>query len=111
MATMEQAVELLENRGWNIEFYDDYTYLGWCSPKGEDWSFETYEPLTSVEDFRHEIFTEYMNFDVDEHVDLWAPGRGTNGVPSTYSSLVHDAEAIETELYEASNELAHLNRE
>ena len=56
-----------------------------------------------AEDFAHAMYDTYMNFDTEEHVNMWlnAKESGTSGVPDVVT-LVHDAEAIEKWLEQLS---------
>lgn len=77
----------IESCGWSI--HSD-TSIESYSPAGEDLWIECAKDETIIE----AIESEYNNFDVDEHVDLWVESRGKNGVPSSCRELVEDAEAI-----------------
>lgn len=96
---MDKALQVLEDRDWNVNLDSEWPYLEWYSPAGEDYIINLESPVT-LESIYQDVRTEYENFDVDEHVDLWAPGRGKNGVPDSYAALVHDAEAIDEELHD-----------
>lgn len=86
---MKKALrEAIENCGWSV--YSDTSIQNY-SPAGEDLWIECAKGESIIE----AIESEYNNFDVDEHVDLWAESRGKNGTPSSYRVLVEDAEAIE----------------
>lgn len=87
---------------WKPEvYYNNNSYqveLENYSPAGEnlimDLNLEG-DTIEEIFDSFRENLKEYRdNYDVDEHVDLWAGSRGKNGVPSSYIILVHDAEAI-----------------
>lgn len=84
------------------ENQDDGVYvdLSFYSPAGEDCTFTI--DCTDNETFVEGVRKEYENFDVDEHVMLWAESRGQNGVPSTIKELLDDAEEIERILEELS---------
>lgn len=88
--------EILEDNGFSydevkeyggkyyIELYND-------TPEEEYWRVTVWFDGTdkSFVDFVEEITT---NFDIDEEVEMYIPSRGKNGVPSSISALVHDAE-------------------
>lgn len=89
-------VEILEYNGFNyneIEEQDGkyYIELNNNTPLGEDWWLTVWFDGTdkSFVDAVEEITT---NFDIDEEAEIWVPLRGKNGVPSSISALVHDAE-------------------
>lgn len=96
-------LEAIEARGWSVTEHEThgspepYLLLEWFSPKSEDICIET-----TLETLSADLLREYDSYDVDEHVDLWAPGRGKRGVPSSYAALVEDAEAIGEELHALS---------
>ena len=69
--------------------------LGNESPLGEDISFEI-----SVDSPASDIYMAYEDFDVDNHVEMLVPMRGTRGVPDSIGALVHDAGEIEKMLEE-----------
>lgn len=79
------------NNSYNVEL-ENY------SPAGENLIMDLNLEGDTVEEifdsFRENLKEYRDNYDVDEHVDLWAGNRGKRGVPSSYSILVHDAEAI-----------------
>lgn len=84
----KELIKAIESCGWSI--ISD-TSIENYSPAGEDLCIECAKGESIIE----AIESEYNNFDVDEHVDLWAESRGVNGVPISYAALVRDAEAIE----------------
>lgn len=85
----EKMEQQIENLGWSI---CSDTSINWGSPAGEDYWIECNDPneMTDI------IKSEYENFDVDEHVEMWVDAKrsGTQGVPST-TELVEDAKAIQ----------------
>lgn len=88
--------EILEDNGFNyneIEEQDEkyYIELNNNTPAGEDWWMTVWFDGTDkgFVDAVEEITT---NFDIDEEVEIWIPSRGKNGVPSSISTLLHDAE-------------------
>lgn len=89
-------VEILENNGFNYNEATEqdgkyYIELNNNTPLGEDWWLTVWFDGTdkSFVDAVEEITT---NFDIDEEVEIWIPLRGKNGVPSSISALVQDAE-------------------
>lgn len=88
--------EILEYNGFNYNEVTEqdgkyYIELNNNTPLGEDWWFTVWFDGTdkSFVDAVEEITT---NFDIDEEVEIWIPLRGKNGVPSSISALVQDAE-------------------
>ena len=93
----EKQVEICESLDWKIHEYDDGSIdLESYSPEGEDLIFT----INAGEEFVHGICSIAVNFDVDEHVKMWIPSLGENGVPGSISALVEDAKEIEQMLYE-----------
>lgn len=82
---------VFEALGWTVNTYKDGSMeIGKHSPAGEDFWFSI-----EGEDIPTEVREYAEEFDADEHVDLWAQGRGERGVPQSYRELVEDAEAIQ----------------
>ena len=88
--------EILEYNGFSYNEVEEqdgkyYIELNNGTPEGEDWWVTVCFDGTdkSFVDAVEEITT---NFDIDEEVEIWIPSRGQNGVPSSISALVHDAE-------------------
>ena len=94
--------EIIENLGWSIDtctFSNDkpgYTFQQY-SPAGEDFSIS----VLDADDLTAMVMTEYLDFDPDEHVEMWIEARknGVCGIPSAIE-LVEDAIAIERMLRE-----------
>lgn len=88
--------EILEHNGFSyneIEEQDGkyYIELNNYTPAGEDWWLTVWFDGTD-ESFVDSVEEITTNFDVDEEVEIWIPSRGKNGVPSSISTLLHDAE-------------------
>lgn len=88
--------EILEYNGFSYNEVEEqdgeyYIELNNGTPEGEDWWVTVWFDGTdkSFVDAVEEITT---NFDIDEEAEIWIPSRGQNGVPSSISALVHDAE-------------------
>lgn len=88
--------EILEYNGFSYNEVEEqdgeyYIELNNGTPEGEDWWVTVWFDGTdkSFVDAVEEITT---NFDIDEEVEIYIPSRGQNGVPSSISALVHDAE-------------------
>ncbi len=98
--------------GWSFGIDDDGLYLFESySPAGENLVIENTcsSPEKALNEIKADVVREYENFDVDEHVDLWAGSRGENGVPSTYRELVEDAFAIEKMLEDLAIAVSQIN--
>lgn len=107
---LSQFGEILENYDINcIELYnwrEDYYVATFqmYSPLGEDIEFTIHYDGTN-KDFAREFIKYYESFDVDDHVEIWIPNRGTNGIPKSIRELVEDAEAIEKILESVSDQI------
>lgn len=97
---IEAAIDVLEARNWRVDLKDDYTFLEWYSPAGEDFCIES-----ESNDLLKIFEDEWDSWDVDDHVALWAGSRGKNGVPASYAALLEDAYAIGNELEECVKEV------
>lgn len=94
----EEVFDALE---WDCTKCDDGTLeLSKHSPAGEDFNF-----VIDGKDICREIAEYAYDFDIDDHVDLWAEHRGTRGVPETFRELVEDAESIQEMLDELAEAL------
>ena len=103
--------DFLENEGINFDegFQNGelYVEMNFGSDLGEDFVFSVWSDGTN-KDFV-EKFGEYAtDFDPDEHVEMWLPSRGKNGVPSSIRALLNDADSIKERLEELAEKLAHL---
>lgn len=98
-----------EALGWTVCDHRDSEYGGYVelykySPAGEDFSFTAYGD--TIEKLVRDVQEYAADFDVDEHVDLWADNRGIGGCPGTFRELVRDAEAIQEMLDELALEIS-----
>lgn len=88
--------EILEYNGFNYNEVTEqdgkyYIELNNNTPLGEDWWLTVWFDGTD-KSFVDAIEKITTNFDIDEEVEIWIPLRGKNGVPSSISALVQDAE-------------------
>lgn len=91
---MEDIIKILENNNWNVRVSERALIIEQCSDLGEDLVEEI--EYTTKKDFIENFERIVKNFDVDEHVELWVPMRGKNGVPDvSIRELQKDAEEIE----------------
>ena len=68
-----------------------YIEINQSTPKGEDW-YETIWFDGTYKGFTNAVEERVLNFDIDEEVEIWIPGRGKGGCPDSIMDLVHDAE-------------------
>lgn len=104
MKELEQKyIDILEENGWSVFSYTDdgRVELQKYSPAGEDFSI-----IVEVEDFPNAMRDCAMDFDVDEHAEMWIEARGkVNGVPDSIRELIDDAEEIQEMLNELADAL------
>lgn len=117
-ADMKVLLKKSEELGWWWNAWiekgqNNRTYLemGKHSPAGEDFSMIIdFEPENQAETLLENMWEYAYDFDVDDHVMMWAPKRGEGGCPFTIKELVEDAEAIVDmikELYEELDKVMH----
>ena len=97
-------VKTAENYGWIVK-EDDNGGIDFRkgSPAGEDFGFY----IHPTDDIVDAVNCFYLNFDVDEHIEMWVEAkhnrnRSTGGIPSV-RELVDDAAAINEMLKELSD--------
>ena len=99
--------EVIEYLDWDIsEDKDGDITIEAHSPAGEDLVIET-----TRDNLLQDIRDTAEDFDVDEHVEMWAEIRGTRGVPDSIRTLVEDAEAIQQKYFQLSNAVEIADRE
>lgn len=94
----DKFVEVCEAQGWTVrgERTDEYVTICNYSPAGEDISFDV-----EVDNFVNDVYSEYDNFDAEEHAAMW---YGQNrGEPTSIRALLNDADAIDDMLQNLSN--------
>lgn len=107
----EKLVAKAEQLDWTVKFGDQdngrYVEFYKYSPAGEDFSFCVW--FDGIKDIPHEVSQYYIDFDIDEHIEMWIEARrnGVSGVPST-RELVKDAEDIDDMLEELSDALCEV---
>lgn len=99
-------LKVLEAHGWAVSSYTDdgRVELEKYSPAGEDFIM-----CVEVENFPDAVMEYYEDFDVDEHIEMWAEAKrhGTSGAPSI-RRLAIDAEQIDEMLKELAYALAEV---
>lgn len=91
----KKVFEILEDNDFSFddvveqdgEYYLDIS-LG--TPCGEDW-IETIWFNGTLNSFIESLEARIENFDIDEEIEPWISQRGKNGVPSSISALIEDA--------------------
>lgn len=104
--TLENELADINISSVNMQDGQFYAEMEFYSNAGEDFVFTIWFDGT-WSDFVNS-FREYAkNFDPDEHVELWIPGRGTNGIPSSIRDLINDADSIDKFLNEQAETLKY----
>ena len=109
--TMNDLQEEIEKLGWSVNniYYSDGEgwEIGQYSPAGEDFWFDI-QHNNSIKEAIKEIHLYFDNFDVDEHIEMWAESKihGSDTSIPSIRRLAIDAEDIDSML----NDLAtHCN--
>ena len=94
------AVNVYDNTNWEFEKY---------SPAGEDFFFTV--TVEKTEDVWREVQRYAIDFDQDEHIEMWVKARNsTSGVPSI-RVLVEDAAEIQKMLDELADALREVTED
>lgn len=93
-----KVLDILRESSWlnNIDILEDEVEVRGYTPAGED--FVLYLSGKTDEELAQSLAENADLFDADEHVELLLPYRGKNGVPSSISVLLEDAQWIKQEL-------------
>lgn len=96
-------MKVLDDLDWTVSGYeeDGRVSIGKYSPAGED-----FDICVELNDFPSAVMSEAMDFDMDDHVEMWICARhsGVSSIPSV-SELVEDAQAIKEMLCELADAL------
>ena len=111
----ERTIEILENNDMTIhnkhEQHGEFVReIEFYSPEGED-VIETIFYDGTDEGFIREFKAHAVNFDADEHAEMWIEGRGKRGVPESVRDLITDAEWIKDTLLSVADELEGKHKE
>lgn len=106
MEITKKFIEICENNDWTVTKAEDVIIFSKHSPEGEDFymSIETNDLKTESEIIK-EIENYALDFDIDDHVEVYIGMRGKYGVPKSISALVEDAKAIKEMIEELAEEL------
>lgn len=97
----KEYMDVCETLGWTVtECGDGTTEFRKYSPAGEDFYF-----CVHSDNLVDEVQAYWLDFDADEHAEMWIKHRGTKGVPSSVLTLAEDAEAIDAMLKELAETL------
>ena len=106
----EWISNILEENGMSYCIYESdgrsYAEMVFSSDNGEDVVFTvdyaTNDFLSFIQGFR-DCANDY---DPDEHVEMWIPYRGKNGMPKSIRTLLNDADSIGDVLMKTAEELS-----
>lgn len=106
----KKYLDVLEAHDWSVTGYteDGRVELQKYSPAGEDFIM-----CVEVENFPDAVVEYYEDFDVDDHIEMWAEAkihRTTSGIPSI-RRLAVDAEEIDKMLEEIALALKEVEHE
>lgn len=114
--TKKRIIEIAESYGWSVYVFSpeklcpackEYEVeFRQCSPAGEDFSFSVYAENLDLVPSKVKEYKD--DFDVNEHVKLWAESAGRNGTPEI-DELVEDAKEIKSMLIQLT--LGFLNNQ
>lgn len=90
--TEVDLADFVEDLGWNLYDGGDFLEIAQESPAGEDFTI-TVPKGETLEDTIENICDLCMDYDADDHVELWAESAGKNGVPDI-STLDEDSKDI-----------------
>lgn len=115
MELHKKIIEVVENNGFSMGGVNKqnngyYVEINQFTPAGEDWWEVIWFDGTN-EGFAYGVKERYLDFDVDEEVEVWVENRGKGGVPSSIKTLVMDAEWKEKKLEKLADTLYELNIE
>ena len=79
----------------SVEFQNGryYAEMEFYSDAGEDFVFTVWFDGT-WSDFCDNFRQYVIDFDPDEHAEMWVNSRGKNGVPDSIRTLIDDADSI-----------------
>lgn len=110
-----EMLSLLEKNDFTILSTDEQdgeyvSELETYSPAGEDVIITLWHDGTT-EDFIHSFYQYAIDFDPDEHAEMWIESRGKNGVPSSIRDMIADADDIDDTLNDMAEKLYAWRRE
>lgn len=95
MKLSKKIIEVLDSHGFSFDSIEEqgneyYIEMNNGTPAGEDWWVTIWFDGTDT-GFIDSLEEVINDFNVDEEVEIWIPGRGKNGVPNSIETLVEDA--------------------
>lgn len=102
---MERIYDLLDELGIKNEIKENYALIEfWTDTAGQDIPVEIDFDGT-VEDLVNKFSIYAENYNVDEEVEIFAPMRGTNGVPTTIRELLDDCQEAKDTLLDIAKKM------
>ena len=98
---LENLLEKVEELDWNYTLWKEedgrtYAEMEKYSPLGEDFLMVIdFNEENPVDTFMSDLKNYYLEFDPDEHAEMWIENRGKNGTPDSIRDLLDDAKDIE----------------
>ena len=89
--SIDELKQIIEDNGFAIYEDGDELELSQYTPEGEDWN-ETFEFKGDPNVFIQDLIRRINNFDIDDEVEPYVAMRGKQGVPSSISALLADAQ-------------------
>lgn len=101
----EEIMDVLENNGINVEKTDEKNeyMLEWWSNAGED--MVDYVTAQNDKEFADRYREIALDFNADDHAEMYVNMRGKNGVPQTIRELIDDADSIQEFYSNVSKEI------
>lgn len=95
MELNKEIIEILDSHGFSFDSIEEqdneyYIEMNNGTPAGEDWWTTIWFDGTNA-GFIDSLEEVVNDFDVNEEVEIWIPGRGQNGVPNSIEVLLEDA--------------------
>lgn len=101
MKLSKKLIEKIEEHDFSVcESESDY-YFGKYSSEGQDFGFYI-SKQDSLDEYAHEIYAYYENYDPSEEASLWldSSGHGKNGAPYRMIDVYNDMVECEGFIYE-----------
>ena len=106
--SIDELKQIIEDNGFAIYEDGDELDISQYTPEGEDWH-ETFEFNGDPNIFIQDLIRRVNNFDIDDEVEPYVEMRGKQGVPSSISVLLADAQWKLDTLTELQNALKNHN--
>lgn len=102
---MERICNLLDELGIKNEIEENFALIEfWTDTSGQDIPVEIDFDGT-VDDLVNKFSMYAENYNVDEEVEIYAPMRGTNGVPTSIRELLNDCQEAKDTLMDIAKKM------